>query len=66
MSTLNDFLTKLEDYARNNISALQGHIQITHNEREDLKLQFAQLSQADRAQALAAAKAKGIDTESWG
>lgn len=65
MSTLNSFLAKLSEYANNNISAMQGHIQITHNEREDLKLLFCKLSATDKANALKAANDKGIDTASW-
>lgn len=59
------FLLKLEEYATNNISALGGAMQFTHNEREDLKTYFAKLASADRAAALEAAKARGLDTTGW-
>ncbi len=65
MAHLDTFLSKLAEYATNNISALDGKIQFTFNEREDLKLLFAALEGADRPKALEAAKAKGLDTSSW-
>jgi hypothetical protein len=66
MIPLDTFLAKLAEYGSNNISALEGKIQFTFNEREDLKLFFAKVDQgADRAKALEAAKAKGLDTSSW-
>lgn len=65
MSTIDSFLAKLAEYGSNNISALDGKIQYTFNEREDLKLIFNTLAEADRPKAIAEAKAKGIDTSTW-
>ena len=65
MTPIDAFLAKLAEYGTNNISALEGKIQYTFNEREDLKLQFGKLDPADRSRALEAAKARGIDVSSW-
>jgi hypothetical protein len=65
METLGTFLSKLSDYATNNITALEGQIQFTLNEREDLKKRFAALSNDEKPQARAAATAKGLDTTGW-
>ncbi|MFZ5444560.1 MAG: hypothetical protein ACOZQL_31495 [Myxococcota bacterium] len=62
---LYDFLWRLEEYATNNISALGGKIQFTHNEREDLKTWFVKLAAGDRPVALEAAKQRGLDTSGW-
>lgn len=62
---LYDFLWRLEEYATNNVSALGGAIQFTHNEREDLKTWFVKLTGADKAKALEAAKSRGLDTTGW-
>lgn len=65
MNPLNAFLAKLAEYGSNNIQALEGRIQFTSNEREDLKLMFSKVDANDREKALEAAKAKGLDTASW-
>ena len=65
MAHLDTFLSKLTEYGTNNISAFEGHIQYTHNEREDLKLLFTKLEQNERPKAVDAAKAKGLDVSTW-
>jgi hypothetical protein len=65
MATLETFLEKLSDYANNNVTAFEGKIQFTLAEREDLRQRFVPLSADDKAKALAAAAAKGLDTSGW-
>jgi hypothetical protein len=65
MSPLDTFLSKLSEYGSNNISALEGRIQFTFNEREDLKMLFAKVDADDRPKAHEAARARGLDTHSW-
>jgi hypothetical protein len=59
------YLLKLEEYATNNITALEGRIQFTHNEREDLKTWFAKLASSDKPAAVEASTARGLDTAGW-
>lgn len=66
MESISAFLDKLTEYATNNITAFEGLVQITFNEREDLRLRYHQLSEADRATAREALKANGLDVASWG
>ncbi len=61
MSALREFEEKLVEYANNNISALVGTIQITHNEKEDLKRRYHGLEKAEQAKAAEFAKSKGFD-----
>jgi hypothetical protein len=65
MNDLASFLEKLTEYASNNVTAFEGFVQITHNEREDLRLRFARLSEDDQRKALEAMRSKGIDTATW-
>jgi len=59
--TLKEFKEKLNEYATNNITALMGAIQITSNERADLRLMYEQLAPADQSAAEKLLKAKGVD-----
>ncbi len=59
--TLKEFKEKLDEYATNNVSALMGAIQITSNERDDLRQMYRQLAAADRPAAEKLLKAKGVD-----
>ena len=61
MTPLQEFLAKVDEYATNNITALMGTIQVTSNERDDLKLMLGKLEQADQAKAREALKLKQID-----
>lgn len=61
--TLKEFKEKLNEYATNNITALMGAIQITSNERADLRLMYEQLAPADRPAAEKLLKAKGVDLD---
>lgn len=66
MSALSDFLATLKDYGTNNVSALDGKIQYTLHERDDLKKKFEALPGADRIAALQASKEQGLDVANWG
>jgi hypothetical protein len=61
--TLKDFKEKLEEYEKNNVSALGGAIQITQNEREDLLLVYQKLAKGDQPEAAKLLKSRGIDVK---
>jgi len=63
--TLDEFAKKLQDFATNNISAMEGHIQLTANEVSELRLEWLKLSPADRAPALELVNKYKVDTRDW-
>ncbi len=63
--TLFDFEAKLKEFASNNITALEGNIQLTSNERAELQLMFKDLDAGDREKAASMLKQHGIDVSSW-
>ncbi len=63
--TLEQFAAKLKDFATNNISAMEGHIQLTANEVSELKLEWLKLPPADRARALELVNKYKVDTRDW-
>jgi hypothetical protein len=58
--TLNQFKEKAEQYLTNNISAMMGHIQLTSNERAELKKYYLMLSDDDKKAAEANLREKGV------
>ena len=63
--TLDDFKAKVEEYSTNTETALMGYIQITSNEREDLRQRFAELAPGEREEALAFLKSHKVDATGW-
>jgi hypothetical protein len=61
MSPLEEFQAKVEEYRTNNITALMGTIQVTSNEREDLKLMYGKLEKKDQVAALAFLNSQNVD-----
>ena len=61
MTLLQEFEAKVVEYASNNITAMMGNIQITQNEKSDLKRLYEQLDTGDRVSAAAFVKSKGFD-----
>lgn len=59
--TLDEFKTKAEQYLTNNVTALLGQIQLTSNERAELKLDLAKLDAAAKQAAQAWLKSKSIE-----
>lgn len=64
-SLLQQFLDTLEEYATNEVSALDGQMQLTTNELADLRRLFHRLDDGDRPQAAGAALRRGVDTSGW-
>ena len=60
MTLLQELEAKVVEYASNNITAMMGTIQITQNEKSDLKRFYEQLDSADRVSAAAFVKSKGF------
>jgi hypothetical protein len=58
--TLDEFKKKVDDFLTNKVSAMLGKIQLTSNERADLKLDFDRLDHRERQAADAYLKSKGI------
>jgi hypothetical protein len=63
--TLDEFAKKLKEFSTNNISAMEGHIQLTANEVSELRLEWLKLPAADRAQALELVNQYKVDTRDW-
>jgi len=63
--TLDQFKAKLNELATNNISALEGQIQLTANEVSDLRLVWLQLDNPARVAALELVKKYSVDTRDW-
>jgi hypothetical protein len=63
--SLQNFLSQLETFATNNITALMGTIQVTSHERETLKALYVALSKEDQAVAKQALKDKGVDVSGF-
>ena len=61
MTPLQQFQAKVDEYATNNIKAMMGTIEITSNEKDDLKLLYGRLEQKDQPAALEFLKAKKVD-----
>lgn len=59
--TLNEFKQKVEQFLTNNISAMMGAIQLTSNERAELKADLGKLSADEKKAAEAFLKAKGFE-----
>lgn len=65
MNPFETFKAQLEEFATNNVTALEGHIQVTFAERENLKLMWAKLEKAEQPKAKELAKARGVDVATW-
>lgn len=63
--TLEEFAKKLKEFATNNISAMEGNIQLTANEVSELRLEWLKLPEADRARALELVNKHKVDTRDW-
>jgi hypothetical protein len=63
--TLDDFAKKLKEFSTNNISAMEGHIQLTANEVSELRLEWLKLQASDRAAALEMVNKFKVDTRDW-
>lgn len=61
MTPLHQFQAKVDEYATNNIKAMMGTIEITSNEKDDLKLLYGRLEQKDQPAALEFLKAKKVE-----
>lgn len=61
MTPLQQFEAKVVEYATNNIKAMMGTIEVTRNEKDDLKLLYGRLEKTDQQTALAFLKEKKID-----
>jgi hypothetical protein len=62
---IDQFKAKLSELATNNISAMEGHIQLTANEVSDLRLLWLQLDGTARTEALELVKKYSVDTRDW-
>ena len=60
MSPLEEFVAKVEEYTNNSVTAFIGEVQVTSNEREDLKQMFAGLEKADQVKAIAFLEGKKV------
>ncbi len=65
MTPFDMFKATLEEFATNNVTALEGEIQVTFAERENLKLMWAKLDGDQKTQAKALAQARGVDVSKW-
>ncbi|MFT3842607.1 MAG: hypothetical protein QM723_36795 [Myxococcaceae bacterium] len=63
--TLDEFAKKLKEFATNNISAMEGNIQLTANEVSELRLEWMKLPAADRTSALEMVNKYKVDTRDW-
>ncbi len=65
MTPLDAFKAQMQDFATNNVTALEGQIQITLAEAVALKGIWEQLPGDQQAVAKQAAKDRGIDVSRW-
>ena len=65
MTPFETFKAQLQDFATNNVTALEGMIQITLAEAETLKGLWQQLPGDQQPPAKQLAKARGVDVASW-
>lgn len=65
MTPFETFKAQLDEFATNNVTAMEGFIQVTFAERENLKLMWEKLTPADRTPALKLAQDRGIDIATW-
>ena len=65
MTPFETFKATLQEFATNNVTAMEGFIQVTFAEAENLKLMWATLEGADKVQAKELAKGRGIDVSKW-
>lgn len=65
MTPFETFKATLAEFATNNVTAMEGFIQVTFAEAENLKLLWAKLDGDQKAQAKQLAKDRGIDVSKW-
>jgi hypothetical protein len=65
MTPFETFQTMLQEFATNNVTAMEGFIQVTFAEAENLKLLWATLDGTEKAKAKELAKARGVDVSKW-
>ena len=65
MTPFDSFKAQLQDFATNNVTALEGKIQITLAEAETLRGIWEQLPGDQQAAAKQVAKDRGIDVSRW-
>jgi len=65
MTPLENFRFTLAQFETNNVTAMEGFIQITFAEAENLKLLWAKLEGDQRVTAKQLCKERGIDVSKW-